>query len=441
MCYNGKTRDLFPVKIQQRTGEMKKIKELWSRLRGKISGVLSGIKPSSGKFFGKKKEPVDEVTSYKQRLIAHRRKQALKTGAVIAIVAALALGIKFAIDHWSFKEYVIINSSEQEDITSTEYVELDGNVFKYNQDDTALMDTDGETLWTGSYDIVNPQADVCGDMVAVYDKNGTSIEVFDINGEIGSINTKLPILKARVSSVGTVAAVLEDGENTWINYYNAAGEEIATVKTGIDSPGYPMDVDISSDGSVLGVSYLYMSDGSPNTKITFYNFESAGKNQMDNKVGEYEYDNILVPQIAYLDSGKFVAFREDGFTVFEGGTAPREEKTVKVSRDIITTMNDGSHIGLIFQSEEEGSLYTIEVYTTGGRKIMEENCDFSYTDVSMGENQIVLYNSSQMCVYSVKGIEKFRGDMKEGQIKNLFQIGNNRYLEVTENGIYMLKLH
>lgn len=240
--------------------------------------------------------------------------------------------------------------------------------------------------------------------------------------------------------MGTVAAVLEDGEDTWINYYNASGEEIATVKTGIDSPGYPMDVDVSSDGSVLGVAYLYMGDGSPNTRITFYNFDSAGKNQMDNKVGEYEYDNILVPQIEYLDEGKFVAFREDGFTVFEGGQAPREGDTVKASKDIITTMNDGSRIGLIYQSDEEDSLYTMEVYTTGGRKIMEENFDFAYTDVSMGQNQIVLYNSSQMCVYSLKGIEKFRGNMKEGQVKNLFQVGSNRYLEVTENGIYTLRL-
>ncbi len=420
---------------------MKNIKKLRSRLGEKAAGVFSRVKPPAGKRLGKKKSPLDEVTSYKQRLIAYRRKQLLKTGAVIAAVAALALGIKFAFDHWSFKEYVIVNSSEQEDITSTEYVELDGNIFKYNQDDTALMDTDGQTLWMGSYDITNPQADVCEDVVAVYDKNGTSIAVFDTNGEVGRITTKLPILKARVSSVGTVAAVLEDGENTWINYYNSTGEEIATVKTGIDSPGYPMDVDISSDGSVLGVSYLYMSDGSPNTKITFYNFESAGKNQMDNKVGEYEYDNILIPQIEYLSGGRFAAFREDGFTVFEGGTAPREGETVKVSRDIITTMNDGSHIGLIFQSSEEGSMYTMEVYTTGGRKIMEENFDFAYTDVSMAENQIVLFNSSQMCVYSIKGIEKFRGNMKEGQVKNLFQVGNNRYLEVTENGIYTLKLH
>lgn len=419
---------------------MKNIKEKWSGFRKKTAGALSGAKASAGSVFEKNKQPLDEVSSYKQRLIAHRRKTLIKTGAVIAAVAALALGIKFAFDHWSFKEYVILNSSEQEDITSTEYVELDGKIFKYNQDDTALVDTDGTTLWTGSYNITDPKADVCGDVVAVYDKNGTSIAVFDTEGEVGNITTDLPILKARVSSVGTVAAVLEDGEDTWINYYNASGEEIATVKTGIDSPGYPMDVDVSSDGSVLGVAYLYMGDGSPNTRITFYNFDSAGKNQMDNKVGEYEYDNILVPQIEYLDDGKFVAFREDGFTVFEGGQAPREGDTVKASKDIITTMNDGSRIGLIYQSDEEDSLYTMEVYTTGGRKIMEENFDFAYTDVSMGQNQTVLYNSSQMCVYSLKGIEKFRGNMKEGQVKNLFQVGSNRYLEVTENGIYTLRL-
>ena len=49
-----------------------------------------------------------------------------------------------------------------------------------------------------------------------------------------------------------MAAVLEDGEKTWINYYAADGSTIAENQTRVDNPGYPLDMAVSPDGEIIG---------------------------------------------------------------------------------------------------------------------------------------------------------------------------------------------
>ena len=43
--------------------------------------------------------------------------------------------------------------------------------------------------------------------------------VVKIDGPVGPISTDFPIVKAEVTLSGSVAAILEDGEKTWVNYY------------------------------------------------------------------------------------------------------------------------------------------------------------------------------------------------------------------------------
>ena len=161
-----------------------------------------------------------------------------------------------------------------------------------------------------------------------------------------------------------LAAILEDGENTWIQYYDQTGESISVIRTTIDSPGYPMDLGLSDDGTLMAVSYLCFENGQPKTRLFFYNFGSVGQNMMDNQVSSFEYDDILVPQVEYLGGSTCVAFREDGFTVFGGSQIPEERAEITVTQEIASTFSDSSHIGLVLKNEDG---FQILVYDTAGR--------------------------------------------------------------------------
>lgn len=60
-----------------------------------------------------------------------------------------------------------------------------------------------------------------------------------------------PILKARVARTGVVAAILQDNDKTWVDFYAKDGSLIAENQTRIDSPGYPVDIAVSPNGRLL----------------------------------------------------------------------------------------------------------------------------------------------------------------------------------------------
>ena len=65
------------------------------------------------------------------------------------------------------------------------------------------------------------------------------------------MTTSYSIVKARISSNGLVAAILDGGGDTWINFYASDGSLIAENQTKIDDPGFPLDVAVSDDGQVM----------------------------------------------------------------------------------------------------------------------------------------------------------------------------------------------
>ena len=82
--------------------------------------------------------------------------------------------------------------------------------------------------WSYLYDMQNPAADVNGDKAVIADIDGTAMEIFDGKGETGSVTTSYTIVKARISKSGMVAAILDGGDSTWINYYAADGSLIVS---------------------------------------------------------------------------------------------------------------------------------------------------------------------------------------------------------------------
>ena len=62
-----------------------------------------------------------------------------------------------------------------------------------------------------------------------------------------------------------------------------------------------------------------------------------------------------------------------------------------------------------------------------------------YTTIKLSGGNILMYNSSQMCVMNSRGVQKYLGSV-DGTIKDFFKIGMNRYLLVLDSGVEIIKL-
>ena len=413
------------MKIGQKT------KELADRVRGRIAAVMRRGDPET---------PVNSVPEYKERISRKRKRLLIRVGAAAAAVALVAVAGILTARNWQYGSYKVVSSSDQEDTQSTQYVGFGGHVLKYSGDEVALIDTGGETIWSDPQEMENPVADICGDSCVVYDKSGRTMAVYNSEGRQGFIETSLPIMKARTASQGVVAAILEDGETTWINFYDKDGSEIATGKTSVDSPGYPVDLDVSENGLLIGVAYLTVADNQVSSYVAFYNFGNTGQNQMDNMVSGYTYDDVVAPRIYYMDASRAAVLRDDGFVLYQGRQIPEETKTVQAEGEIVSTFFDERHLGLVYHTTEGEDPYRMVVYDAAGNEEFSQTFDFSYDNIQISQDQIIMYNSNEFAIYTMYGVCRYQGSLKEGSIQNIFRVAGNRYMVIMENGIQTIKL-
>lgn len=387
---------------------------------------------------GKLSRDVGSEEEYRRQLSMHKIAAMKKTAFTVAVVAAVAVGVVFFIEKRSYRTYDIIQTSEQEDIVSTKYEVMSGKILRYSPDGAALVNSEMDAYWSTLYEMQNPVADIRGDWAVIADVDGTSMEIFDKDGEVGSVTTSYSIVKARISSNGLVAAILDGGDSTWINYYDSDGSLIAENQTHVEDPGYPMDVAVSDNGEIMMVTYQFIDGSDTTSYVAFYNFGDVGQNEDDRIVSGYTYEGVVIPEIRYFDTEQSVALREDGFTVYKGRQIPKESATEKVDKEIVSTFCDDDTIGMVFKNGNKDKQYTMKVYSVNGNLRFTKDFNIPYTTIKISGGNILLYNDSQICVMNSRGVEKYSGTV-DGSINNFIKIGWNRYLLVLDSGVNVIK--
>lgn len=369
-----------------------------------------------------------------------RRKKTRRLLATILILAVVGAGVYVYDQNRTYTGYKLLASSGREENATARYIEVNGDLLKYNGEGASLEDYKGTAYWTYPYEMQDPVVDVCGSTIVVADRGGTSMAIFDENGKLGEVQTEKKIVKARVSKQGTVAVILDGDDDTWIDFYGSDGSLIAENQTRVDDPGYPLDIAVSESGLLIMVAYQFVDGGETTSYVAYYNFGTAGKNQIDNIVSGYQYKGVVIPQTVYLDDSTSVAFRDDGFSVYEGRQIPKESVNVTVEQELVSTFYDKDNIGIVYENDEKDKMYTMKVYDTKGKERFQKELNIPYTNIRMSEGAIVMNNDSQVCVVSTSGIQKFNGSIAEGAVEDFFKIGRNRYALILEGAVGILRL-
>ena len=361
-----------------------------------------------------------------------------RTPLILGIfIVAAAAGTFFVLNH-ADQNYNVLSTIENEDTQSSEYIQMRDDLLKYGNEGVSLLSQSGDTLWNQAYDMSDPSASLLDDTAVIYDRRGTSMYVVKMDGPVGAIATDFPIVKAEVTLSGSVAAILEDGEKTWVNYYASDGSLIVENQTRMENNGYPMDLAVSPDGTVVAVSYLVVESAAISSRVIFYNFGQAGQGQVDNVVAEFTYEDTVVPDLVYFGTGTCVAFRDDGFSVFQGEDAPEERQDTEINTQMVSLFYNEDYFGVVTEGEEES--YRMALYEPEGKECCSREFDMEYQNISVSGERIILWDNTKVEMYDLSGKLKFQGDVLEGTVRNLFQMSRNRYLLISDEGIKMILL-
>jgi hypothetical protein len=327
-------------------------------------------------------------------------------------------------------------------------MEYDGAVVRYGLDGAVAFDKKGSLLWNGSYEMQDPIADTCGKYVAIADRGGNSVHIFNDKGEAGSFTTDYKILKTEVASQGVTAVLMGNEEANYVRLNDQKGSNLGEIKTYIGEDGYPMDIALSDDGEKVAVILMSLNKGKLINQIAFYNFGEVGQSLNDRFAGGFIFDKeeetAVMPEVTFLSNDTACLYKDNGFILYSMPELPEmikdvtfitEEENKKLKEEaekakkegievtvdpkevkevikgvnaikIKSILHDKKYTGFVFENEDSGSLLVL--YDLKGNRILEKKLEFDYTNIFISGDEIIMHDNLSCQILRTDGKEKFR---------------------------------
>ena len=375
--------------------------------------------------------------------IQEQHKKKLVLAAVLLAAVLLCVLIGFFGYHWfvnrEYTTYEVTGSVSVKNGTSLKYAAYQGGVIRYGRDGVTAVDGKGEPLWSGSYDMANPRLDVCGESAVVADVGGNSMYIYK-GGDTGvDFSVDYPIVQACVSSQGVVAVLMEESTANTIALYNPFDKSeklLVEIPTNVED-GYPVSLDVSSDGASVAASYLCVTTGAVQSRVAFYNFTEVGKNR-NSLVGAQNYNDTLISEVRFLDEDHVCLYGEKGFYLWGNMKQPELIRKREFTQEIRSAFSDEEHIGILLKEDEDTN--TMKLYDADGEEILSAAVDSSYSHGQVQGDEVILNTAAHCAIYRTNGVRKFAGSLKNS-ISYIFPAsGMNRFLLIQDSKIKFIKL-
>ena len=338
--------------------------------------------------------------------------------------------LSYYVNNRCYTGYRVENRIERSDSNNVRYLYFNGNLLKYSRSGISTMDNTGKSLQNGGFEMGQPQVDMAGEYVVAADVMGKQFYVCNGEDEGRSMETALPIVRAKVSKGGLVAALVQDSDSNVLgiyNPYNSAEKLRVEIPTNVSEEGYPLDFDISPDGNSVVVSYMTVSGNKVENKVNFYNFTEVGQDK-NTLVGGKTFGESMIGQIEFVGDDEVAVFHEKGVTLF--GRMKQPEAVVELTFDeTIRSMAYSEDYIAVVTGEAEAEKQTLHLYDLRGKEKLSRQISYPYTEMKIYGEEIFFLSNHSCHILRTNGREKFSHEFEEG-IETLFP---------TENGsIYTL---
>lgn len=383
-------------------------------------------------------------TNTAEKLEQNRRRRKIyqKYRMFLSVAIAFILLLSMVAYHYrDFKSYESVRTiSDESGNKKNIELYLDG-IVKYNSKGIVYYKENGERVWNCDISMKNPIVEVCQSYMIVYEKKGSHIYVIDEKGKSTQVITAYGIEEAEVTKNGLVAVVLNNKDTNYIDIYNRKGESLVNSKMTLDGQGYPLDMDITSTGELLCASNFVLQGVTKKDQINFYDYSEKGR-RTENIMATFEYEDTLVPTVAFLGDDTLCAFGDNKISVYNINGKPFLKKQIDLDVTVKSIAYDDEHFAIIrdHKGDETEGNYTMEIFSRNGNCIGEAGIEDEYSQFQLYGERILLNSAYQCKIYTLSGKKIFDYTFKSRIVHFLPTQKNGQYYISHEDKIDIIKL-
>ena len=378
---------------------------------------------------------------YRSKLKKHRAMNAYRTMLFIVLILVLLLIIYARYQSHVYTGYEVLNSYERNVPDSQRDIRLGHSILSYSHDGAHCIDAEGKTVWDQGYEMQDIRVSVCGGTVAIASYNGRDVYILNEKEKLGSFKTNFPIRDVAVAETGRVTVVLNGGDSTLINTYSPAGDLLYSGQMHMSGSGYPVSLALSPAGNLLCVSFIYVDAGTVKSTVAFYNLTEVGDNYTDFLVSSYDYTDLVVPEVGFLNDSTAYAVGDERFMIYKGDEQPESLGEHLISDEIRSVYTGNGYFGLVFRSSDPEVRYRMDVYDSGDNLVGKYDIDFEYTDVLFEDSNLVIYNEASCMIYTYRGKLKYSDSFRNGVRLMIPTDKAYRYVLSTSSSVDTIRLN
>ena len=379
----------------------------------------------------------EDMKDYHKKIWRHRVSVILKYAVVAAVVLLVIFGIRYYMNNRTFTGYSIASTTERSDTLTTKYAPFGDKILKYSRDGVSYTDDTNSLLFSITYTMQDPVLALSQKAGAVADKNGSQIYIFDQEKQLGQITTLLPIKHIAISNQGVVAVLMEESKSSKLEIYSADGTMIGDGIFDLEDAGYPMNLSISSDGTKIAIAFAQISGSKFNSSVAVYNFDNVGENYVDHLVFAKNYTDYMIPELHYFDASTLVAVGDGILGFYQGSQIPEIVNEVTIENEIKSVFYGENMVGLVFETVE-GKMLTL--YDAKGNLVTQIPFTMDYDNIRIADNRVLIYNDTEMGLYSFSGKECFRQTFETSMVDIFTTKSRSKYLFIYTNETQLVKL-
>ena len=379
----------------------------------------------------------DDMKDYHKKLWKHRVAVILKYVLLAALAVGVICGIRYYMNNRSFTAYSVAATAERKDTLTTKYAPFGDKILKYSRDGISYTDESNSLLFSITYTMQDPILALSQKAGVVADKNGNQIYIFDQDQAKGQIKTLLPIKHIAISNQGVVAVLMEESKSSKLEFYSADGTLLGDGVFDLEDAGYPVNLSISADGTKISIAFVQVGGSKLNSCVAVYNFDNVGENYVDHLVFAKNYTEYLIPEVHYFDNSVLTAVGDGILAFYQGNQIPELVKEVTIDDKIKSVFYGKNAVGLVFD-DVEGKMLTI--YDLKGNLVAQIPFDMNYENIRIEDNRVVIYNDTEMGLYSYSGKECFRSTFETSLVDIFTMKSRSKYLLIYTNETQLIKL-